>query len=467
MGSLFEMLSETTPSPLKAAATVVVWDALFHEEHLEGYREAFAAAAASAANSASSPSEAPVVKTAASGEASAIARSPAAGDGGKKKRRRKSKDGDGGDAGGSGGVNAPRRACYHQQLLEEMNKLARSEHVRSRLGAIAGAPLLLEGFIVRLERTQHASADIHEAASVASAAAISAGGGKRSRSSASASNASGGGGTSSSASPASQMFKLWAVLTSTLAGSALSAIVTKAATERSTVSGPAVVARGHGPRAPPSLVVPFLRASNSMLGLLAAHDVYRINEDWGGAEFDQLKRFSSRLICLAASGGGTSGDDDASAAIGGNAARVTPAADGQREVKEAAQEFVQAFSLMLGLNHNILHDDLRPVLRMTFEWAATGVVPTAATSISAVDDEGTGMAGGDHDDGRDGYLTLRALAVGLVVNLVDTYGRLRQIDHLVQALFGAIVNRPSATAAVLKGEECTAALARYELLGVQ
>lgn len=268
-------------------------------------------------------------------------------------------------------------------------------------------------------------------------------------------------------SPASQMFRLWALLTTALSGSLEDS--------RSTSTSPPP-----SELALPLLLLPYLRSGNSMLRLLADHDVYRINEDWGGLEFDQLRSFSAGLIRLAGAdiagtsdgGGGGGGDTAATAMVvsgdGSGASGVAPDADaaaagaagsslgqegGEGKPTGAAQEFLRAFSSLLGLNHNILHDDLRPVLRMTFDWAATVEAGTAAAGVPPA-------SGGNRAAGDGGVPGLRALAMGLVVSLVDTYGRLRQMDHLVRALFGAIADRPTAAAAVLRRDECTAALGR-------
>lgn len=549
MGSLFEILPEASSSPqLKAAAAGLVSDALFHEENLEGYREALlaaeveeAAAAAAAAAAVGTGGAGAGVGGSATGEETSLALSPpVAGEGGKKKRKRRNARGEGDGAGDGvgdgGGTKLPRRVCYQQQLLEEMASLAGSKSESARRGAIFGAPLLLQGFIVRLGRAQRDTADIHKTAGMAAAAAISAAGGKRSRGSGPASHSGGGGGTSgggnssSSLSPAAQMFKLWAVLTSTLSAppSAPSTISTRGEKNEVGCKGATVSARAvavHTPPSsrpptpsllrmslPPSLVLAFLRSSNSMLGLLAAHDVYRISEDWGGVEFDRLRSFSCTLIDLAASReGGEEGEEreeegKAGSDGGGDAtviatAAATAAISFTEARRAAAQEFIVAFQSLLRLNHNILHDDLRPVLRMTFQWAAAAAaagaevaaatapeeyskVTTAAAAAAAAATAPTAADGGCDDGdsrgasgaGRDavgpigasdgggsgghGGHTLRTQAVGLVVSLVDTYGRLRQMDHLVQALFGAIVDRPSAAADVLRSGECTAALGR-------
>lgn len=512
MGPLFQILParaalSTTvvgrPSPLYSAAKTLVCEALFHEEHLEGYREAFAATEAAGV----SLSATVVAARADDDQVAAAVASETGGKQKKKKRRKKNKGGgDGGedattaaaDAGGnSGGKNrTPRRVCYQQQLFDEMATLCGGgggggSHVqqeRSCLGAMAGAPLLLEGYITRLGRTQQREAtDIHEASGTALASAV---GGKRSRSSG---GGGGGGGTGGGAgsfapSPASQMFRLWAVLTSTLSGSLGSA---------SRSPPPSAVPSSVPPSSsfvlPLLLLLPYLRSSNSMLRLLADHDVYRINEDWGGLEFDQLRSFSASLIRLAAAaaaddiarrGGGRgdftdvrprtaatapaaamvicSDDEEGKAGgVGANEASAGRCLGSQDDAAEgaastaAAQEFLKAFTSLLGLNHNILHDDLRPVLRMTFEWAAAaeaGATATEAVTAKAITANGGGGGGG--------LRVLRSLAIGLVVRLVDTYGRLRQMDHLVRALFGAIADRPSPAAAVLRRDECTAALGR-------
>ncbi|CAM9214789.1 unnamed protein product, partial [Hapterophycus canaliculatus] len=432
MGPLFQILphdagaaaaaaaAAPSQSPLQAAAKSLVRDAVFHEEHLEGFREAPSTAATLAAGS------------------------PA-------------------------GEVGP-----------------------SRLGAMAGAPLLLEGFIVRLgqvqqqQQQQHGAADIHE---VAGTSAAPLAGGKRSRSS-----GGGGGGGGGSSSPASQMFRLWAVLTSTLSGSLESPPSSSAAPVLPSQLPPH--SPPHPSPSPPSWAVvlrSYLLSTNSMLRLLAKHDVYRINEDWGGLEFDKLRSFSAILIRLAESdvaaaahGGGDGGaiangglkSTPASLSTGGgkrgtgaaNPSDATAAAVdslGSREGKEAeadagtggAEEFLTAFSSLLGLNHNILHDDLRPVLRMTFEWAAAAERGRKATGVLVASANGRPIPGGGGGGGG-GVRVLRALAVGLVVSLVDTYGRLRQMDHLVRALFGAVADRPEAAASVLGKDECTAALGR-------
>ncbi|CAM9855257.1 unnamed protein product, partial [Ectocarpus sp. 6 AP-2014] len=409
MGSLFQALppegsTASASSPLKIAAKAVACDALFHEEHLEGYREAFTAAEAAAAAAA------------------------AAGEG------------------------------------------------RSRLGAVAGAPILLEGFILRLGKVQRGAVDIHEASGAAAAAVAM--GGKRSRSSGGSGGSGGGSGSGSSASPASQMFRLWSVLNSTLLGSLPSA--PPSSTPPPPPSDGTVVL-------PRLLLLPFLRSSNSMLRFLADHDVYRINEDWGGLEFDQLRSFSSSLIRLADScygrGGSRAGGDNSTdgGAPGSTAAAMAVSGDGARRREDtpdapaaaarvlvkptkeqaagagaAAEEFLRAFGSLLGLNHSILHDDLRPVLRMTFEWAATA--ETAESAAAAAAAPGT-VRGGDGGNGGPPAV-LRALAVDLVASLVGTYGRLRQMDHLVRALFGAVSDCPQAAAAMLRRDECAAALGR-------
>lgn len=469
MGSLFQLLpAETTlptavasPTPLYSAATTLVCETLFHEEHLDGYREAFMAAEAAGASHSATVGTGAAADPAAGGGGVKNRTPPAANEsGGKNKRRRKNNGGRiGGDAaadsGSSGGKNkTPGRACYQQQLLDNMATLSDGgshvEQERSRLGAIAGAPLLLEGYITRLGKAQqHEAVDIHEATGTSMA---SAAGGKRSR--------GGGGGTGSPApSPASQMFRLWVVLTSTLSGSLKSA-------SRSPPQAPS------SSLVLPLLLLPYLRSSNSMLRLLADHDVYRINEDWGGLEFDELRSFSASLIRLAAAaddvagiGGGCGDmtDDDgprttasatATSAGTGAAGRSLGSQDDVVEGAStgAAQEFLKAFASLLGLNHNILHDDLRPVLRMTLGWFATAEAGAAAAAEAA---ETVATAGGGSD-----LRLLRGLAIGLVVSLVDTYGRLRQMDHLVRALFDAILDMPSAAAAVLRKDECTTALGR-------
>ncbi|CAB1100685.1 unnamed protein product [Ectocarpus sp. CCAP 1310/34] len=626
MGSLFRALppeistTASASSPLKTAAKAVAFDALFHEEHLEGYREAFTAAeeavAAAVARTGSSPQGGGVAPTAGGGDGKNISEPDQSGEsgGGGKKRRRKNtgREDGGGDDGGK--FKKPRsRVCYQQQLLDEMAALAAGSRAdgegggRSRLGAVAGAPILLEGFILRLGKVQRGAVDIHEASGAATAAV--AVGGKRSRSS--GGSGGGGSGSGSSASPASQMFRLWSVLHSTLLGSLPSA----------PSSSPPPAQPSDGTVVLPRLLLlPFLRSSNSMLRLLAEHDVYRINEDWGGLEFGQLRSFSSSLIRLAESccGGGGSGGGGGNSTDGG-APASTPAAmavsrDGARRTEDApdapaaaarvlvkptkeevtgagaaAEEFLRAFGSLLGLNHSILHDDLRQVLRMTFEWAATaetaesataapGTVrggdggsggPTVVLRALAVDLVaslvGTGGGGGNSTDGgapastpaamavsRDGArrtedapdapaaaarvlvkptkeevtgagaaaeeflrafgsllglnhsilhddlrqvlrmtfewaataetaesataapgtvrggdggsggptVVLRALAVDLVASLVGTYGRLRQMDHLVRALFGAVSDCPQAAAAMLRRDECAAALGR-------
>ncbi|CAM9653967.1 unnamed protein product, partial [Ectocarpus sp. 13 AM-2016] len=121
----------------------------------------------------------------------------------------------------------------------------------------------------------------------------------------------------------------------------------------------------------------------------------------------------------------------------------------------AAEEFLRAFGSLLGLNHSILHDDLRPVLRMTFEWAATAETAGSAAATAAT---GTVRGGGRGNGGPPAVL--RALAVDLVASLVGTYGRLRQMDHLVRALFGAVCDCPQAAAAMLRRDECAVALGR-------
>lgn len=491
MGSLFEALPPeswpaTAPSPLKTAAKAVACDALFHEEHLEGYREAFtaaeaAAAAAVVARTGSSPQGEGVAPGAGAGGGKNN-REPdqsgeSGGGGGKKRRRKNTGREDGGGDDGGGRFKKPRsRVCYQQQLLDEMAALAAGSRAdgegggRSRLGAVAGAPILLQGFILRLGKVQRVAVDIHEASGAAAAAVAM--GGKRSRSSG-GSSGGGGSGSGSSPSPASQMFRLWSVLNSTLLGSLPSA----------PPSSP--------PPPPPSdgtvvlprlLLLPFLRSSNSMLRLLAEHDVYRINEDWGGLEFDQLRSFSSSLIRLADGccgvGSGDGGDNSTDGgAPGSTAAAMAVSGDGTRRRRDAsdapaaaarvvnptkeeaagagaaAEEFLRAFGSLLGLNHSILHDDLRPVLRMTFEWAAT-----AGTAESAAPAPGNVRGGYGGNGGPPAVL--RALAVDLVASLVGTYSRLRQMDHLVRALFGAVSDCPQAAAAMLRRDECAAALGR-------
>ncbi|CAM9386727.1 unnamed protein product, partial [Scytosiphon promiscuus] len=490
-------------SPLQAAARSLVRNAVFHEDHLEGYREAFTAAeaatAAAVGNGEAGSSKRP--QSSGPGVETVVGSQPAAGEGGKKKRRRKNKGVEGGDnagTGGSAGGKAPRRVCYQQQLLDEFAALAAGSLAgdgRSpRLGAMAGAPLLLEGFIVRLGKAQQqqqqqqqlGAADIHE---VAGSSAVSSAGGKRSRSSGGGSGGGGGGGGSPS--PASQMFRLWAVLTSTLSGSLESKSPSASSPQPVSASLPWVL-----------VLRSYLLSSNSMLRLLAEHDVYRINEDWGGLEFDKLRGFSASLIRLAESDIAAAGGDDGGVAANGGprsagasmsvcgderggatstadaaaAAAISPAS---REGNEsgagagtgAAQEFLRAFSSLLGLNHNILHDDLTPVLRMTFEWAAASAASAAsaaATTATDVKTNGSVMGSGNGwrrssgggGGGGDDVEVLRSLAIGLVVSLVDTYGRLRQMDHLVRALFGAIADRPEAAAALLRTDECTAALGR-------
>ena len=525
MGSLFEILPETSsPSlPLKAAVAALVSDALFHEENLEGYREALVAAEAAEAAAVAAAAAARAGSMGGMGGAGAghsvpgeeflaTTNTPNVGAGVKRKRKRKNARGGEGDGtgvnsigdgisggNGGGGTKPPRRVCYQQQLLEEMAYLAGSKVESARLGAIAGAPVLLEGFIVRLARAQHNTADIHKAAGVAAAAAISASGGKRSRGSGPASHSGGGGGASLSLSPASQMFKMWAVLMSTLSGPPPSSPTVsgkrgepeadKGEGKVAPASDPAVSVRmpttstsltGMSVSLPPSLVLAFLRSSNSMLRLLAAHDVYRINEDWGGVEFDRLRTFSGALIDLAASravekedeerekssGGG--GNATAEAEITATATAVAAQVNHEAPAGAVAQEFVTAFQSLLRLNHNILHDDLRPVLRMTFQWAAAAIMMapeneatvTDAVAVSEGVGGGDGGGSGGSRGGRSGEDTLRAQAVGLVVSLVDTYGRLRQMDHLVQAMFGAIIDRPSAAADMLRSSECTEALGR-------
>ncbi|CAM9790800.1 unnamed protein product, partial [Ectocarpus sp. 4 AP-2014] len=412
MGSLFQALplegsTASASSPFKTAAKAVACDALFHEEHLEGYREAFTAAEAAAA------------------------------------------------------------AAAAMAALAAGSRVDGEGMGRSRLGALAGAPILLEGFILRLRKVQRGAVDIHEASGAAAAAVAM--GGKRSRSSG---GSGGGSGSGSSASPASQMFRLWSVLNSTLLGSLPSA-PTSSPPPPPPSDGTVVLPR--------LLLLPLLRSSNSMLRLLAEHDVYRINEDWGGLEFDQLRSFSYSLIRLAdgccgagsVTGGDNSTDGGApgSMAVSGDGARRredapdAPAAAARVLVKPtkeeaagagaAAEEFLRTFGSLLGLNHSILHDDLRPVLRMTFEWAATA---ETAKSAAATATPGT-FCGGDAGNGGPPAV-LRALAVDFVASLVGTYGRLRQMDHLVRALFGAVSDCPQAAAAMLRRDECAAALGR-------
>ncbi|CAM9371809.1 unnamed protein product, partial [Ectocarpus sp. 8 AP-2014] len=175
MGSLFQALppegsTASASSPLKTAAKAVACDALFHEEHLEGYREAFtaaeaaaAAAAAALARTGSSPQGEGVAPAAGGGGGKNNGEPDQSGEsgGGGKKRRRKNtgREDGGGDDGGK--FKKPRsRVCYQQQLLDEMAALATGSRAdeegegRSRLGAVAGAPILLEGFILRLGKVQ-------------------------------------------------------------------------------------------------------------------------------------------------------------------------------------------------------------------------------------------------------------------------------------------------------------------------
>lgn len=431
MGPLFGVLSETRSTPLTAAAKALVWDALFHEEHLDGYREAFIAVEASS-------------------EAAAASLSGGEGAGGnkKKKRRKGGKDGDdaantAGAAGGSG-RSSQRRASYQQQVLEEMSRLASLVgEKRSCLGSAVGAPLLLEGFILGLKRAMQGGADIHVPSggsggggrANASPVGMS---GKRSRSTELS------GGVSASTSPASQMFKLWSVLTSTL-----DSLFTSGGINSSTSGGSSSSGVNLSFIPPPlekssSLCCCYLRACNAMLRLLDAHDVYRVNEDRGGVELDRLRAFSKGILHVA------SGTAD-------------------RWQVEVEVEFVQVFRSLLMLNHEILHDDSSMVLQMAFEWAAVtekvmtekgvaapsankknsspAATSTASASLQCSREEG-GREGGKEDAGLH---ELRTVSTDLVVSLVDTYGRLRQMDHLVRSLFTVVAARPSAAAAVLRG----------------
>lgn len=491
MGPLFEILPESeveakttagqATSPQRtSAATSLIWDALFHEEHLEGFREAFTAAEAASA----APSLAD------DGSGNAVASPPAAGigKGAAKKRRRKGKkdrasasaaDGDGGGGGAStdasgGGGTARRRACYQQQVLEEMVELAAGAGAemeeasrRTRLGSMRGAPLLLEGFIVRMTaqaQRNNKHADIHQPISVSVSPAGAQGrvlaiGGKRSRSSlGSATHTDGGGSTSS---PAALMFKMWTVLTGTLAP--LSSTEHDRATGgdaelSSSTFGLSVPTDGGKRRglvkSASSYLLPFLRSSNAMLQLLVRHDIYRVNEDWGGRQLRQLEIFTATIFDLAGRHNmvptttmDNGGDDDGLEA-------------------GAAHEFLKAFHALLGMNHNILHDNLRSLLCMTFEWAAIRVYtptvdsPGATVKSGVLETAADGSAGNEGASGSGRLKSLRPLAVDLIVSLVDTYGRLRQMDHLVQALFGAICDSPVASASALRGDECTSALGR-------
>lgn len=425
MGPLFGVLSETRSSPLTAAAKAIVWEALFHEEHLDGYREAFIAVEASP-------------------EAAAASLSGDVGVGGNKKTKRRKGGKDGEDtanlAGGSG-RGSQRRASYQQQVLEEMSRLARLVgEERSCLGSAVGAPLLLEGFILGLKQAMQEGADIHVSSggndggrSNGSTVGI---GGKRSRSTANASLLSGG--VSASISPASQMFKLWSVLTSTLDSIFTSRGINSDTTSSSDMNPNSIPPLEKGS----NLCCCYLRACNAMLRLLVTHDVYRVNEDRGGVELDRLRAFWKGILNLA---------------IG----KV------DRWQVEVEVEFVQVFRSLLMLNHEILHDHSIIVLQMAFEWAAvtekvmtekrvaapltnqTNSSPDATSLHRSREEEERKEGKGDA-----GLHELRTLSTGLVVSLVDTYGRLRQMDHLVRSLFAAIAARPSAAAAVLRGGVC-------------
>lgn len=425
MGPLFRVLSETQFSPLTTAAKAIVWDALFHEEHLDGYREAFIAVEASP-------------------DAAAASLSGDVGIGGnkKKKRRKGGKDGDdiANTAGGSG-RSSQRRASYQQQVLEEMSRLAGLiGEERSCLGSAVGAPLLLEGFILGLKRAMQEGADIHvpsggNGGGRANASTVEIGG-KRSRSTANASLLSSG--VSASISPASQMFKLWSVLTSTL-----NSILTSGGINSDTTSSRSVNPSSIPPLEKGSnLCCCYLRACNAMLRLLVTHDVYRVNEDRGGIELDRLRAFWKGILHLA------SGTVD-------------------RWQVEVEVGFVQVFRSLLMLNHEILHDHSSIVLQMAFEWAAvTEKVMTekrvaaplanqmnsspAATPLHHSREEEEWEEG----KGDAGLHELRTLSTSLVVSLVDTYGRLRQMDHLIRSLFAAVAARPLAVAAVLRRGIC-------------
>lgn len=465
MGPLFEVLPVTT-GPLRSAITSVVWDALFHEEHLEGYREAFTAA--EALSTATTATEDSIGVT----DNGATALPTANGEHGSKKRRRKGRGGTGdgngeGGSKGAGAVMGQRRACYQQQVLEDIARLAGAEDANTRLGATRGAPLLLEGFIVRLGRAQHKHTDIHEAAG---GGLTTTSGVKRPRSAGAVTHAGAGG---LSMSPASQMFKMWSVLSTALALSLSPSTVAKGWPAEPSISTDSAVTQLtmlFSPR------LPFLRASNAMLQLLVKHDVYRINEDWGGREFKQLQLLAARLLNLAAEGGCRGRDGDERTGHGDDIDEAK-----QQQMSEqlfplptenveasVAQEYVKAFLALLGLNHNILHDNLPPLFRMTFRWAVAGATEASSAAVIPVGPVDTVIARGkcetaDNGSGAGGgvpLLPLRPLAVSLVVSLVDTYGRLRQMDHLVQALFGAVSDTPLASAAVLRGDECTVALGR-------
>lgn len=478
MGPLFGMLREadtlllTVSPPLVSAIVELVWDALFHEEHLEGYREAFTAAEAATAAAA-------VGETAVPATADTIER-------GAKKRRRKSnkggsdaadahRSGDGGGAGGGdsgrGGATIPRRACYQQQLLEELGRLAvvgaeteQDAKMTTHLGALRGAPLLLEGFIVRLigQAQNNKHADIHQAVSGGIATSASGGGGpvssmggKRPRSSVGISThaARGGSGGGSNVSSAALMFKMWIALTGALSPLCFDRKETAMDVESRTatlaksqhVANVDAQMPGREQSSASGLVVPFLRSSNAMLQLLVKHDVYRVNEDWGDREFKQLEAFAAMLFDLA---GSTKPAADRVTVRHGHYCDIVVAAG-------APQEFMKAFHALLGMNHNILHKNLRPLFRMAFEWAA--VDPAAVTAANEPVVVAANLA--EAETARP-LEPLRPLAVALVVSLVDTYGRLRQMDHLVQALFGAISDSPSASASMLRGDVCKSALGR-------
>lgn len=468
MGPLFEMLHEadsslTVRQTLVSVTVELVWDALFHEEHLEGYREAFTAAEATTSSSL------------AIGEDSVPPTAETVERGGKKRRRRGNKSGSdaagaqgsgavGGD-GGRGGTTILRRACYQQQLLEEMGRLVAgvgTEHDpnMTHLSAVRGAPLLLEGFIVRLidQSQNNKHTDIHQAVSGGIATAASGGGGpissmggKRPRSSAGISTHVAGGGPN--VSPASLMFKMWTALTGTLfpmcfdrRKEAAMSVESRTATPAQSPNVTNVFTQMARREVSMSSLVPFLRSSNDMLQLLVKHDVYRVNEDWGGREFKQLEAFATTLFDLA---GNTKPAVDHVAVFERDPCCDIAVAAG------APQEFIKAFHILLEMNHNILHDKLRPLLRMAFDWAAMD--PAAVTA----DNEPVAIGVDIGEAKTAGRLEpLRPLAVSLVVSLVDTYGRLRQMDHLVQALFGATSDSPSASAAMLGGDECKSSLGR-------
>ncbi|CAM9687231.1 unnamed protein product, partial [Discosporangium mesarthrocarpum] len=93
-----------------------------------------------------------------------------------------------------------------------------------------------------------------------------------------------------SSSPASLMFKFWAVVCDTISAPYMAQ--GRLGAERGW--------KGEGKSVPqPSSslgLLGFLRASKAMLMLLERHGVYRIHEDCGGRELEKLRHFAGTLL---------------------------------------------------------------------------------------------------------------------------------------------------------------------------